>query len=882
MSWLRHVFHRSEIYDDLAEEMRLHLEEKVDRFMAEGMSRKDAESRARREFGNATLLEERGREVWQWRRLEQIWADAVFAVRQLRKSPTFTFTCLFTLALGIGANTAVFSVIDTILLHPLPYLDPGRLALVSESLPKLGSVNVGMSSAEYLDYQSNNRVFAETAAYTNFADNGYNLTGSGQPVRVNVARISASALPLLGVVPSLGRNFTSEEDRYPNDHVALLSHSLWQSQFGADSKILGRVIRLNDTPYTVVAVMPASFQFPRDGAPTSERPGLWLPMAFPPQALSPDNRIHTFGIGLIGRLKPGVSFTQAQQDMQQVASAFMRQYANIYSGSVQVVPHVSSFSTHSTEKTRPILLLLASAVVCLLLIACANVASLLLARANARGAEMALRVAVGASRTRILSQCLVESCVLAFFGASAGVLLAVLTVAGFRAFGPESLPRLQDVTLDPVALVFTFGVAFLASILFGFAPAWKLSHVDPQTALRGASQVGTGRGSQRGQDIIASSEIALALILLVVGGLLLRSFRQLVNVPFGFDPDHAFVVRTVFDKGHYPDNLRRAVVQQDMLNRLSQLPGITAAAEASHLPLSDSRQIGFNFETSAPTDTYWTDNSLVSPGYFHTMGITLLQGRDFTTTDRADSIPVAIVSQAFAQRFFPHSNPIGHRIMWGVPSGYTIIGVVGDVRISSLDAEPAPMTYLNLFQVVDETDRTAFILRGPSANSALLPAIRQSIWSTDNELPLYDATTLRDLIAESLSQRRFTLYMLAGFAFIALALSAVGISGVISYLVTQRNREFGVRIALGANRSDVMRLVLSHGMKLAVAGCTVGMILAEIASHFVVPSLYQTSAYDPVTLGLVTLLLFAVVLLAVWMPARRASRVEPMQVLRSE
>jgi predicted permease len=882
MQWLRQLVSRHHRYDDISVSIQEHLEEKIHELTQDGMSQEEAARAARREFGNVVLLEERSREVWQWPTLESLWADTKYAARQLRKSPGFALTAIVTLALGIGANTAVFSVINTILFHPLPYKDPSRLVLVSETIPLLGKDEVGMSAAEYADYQRQNRVFGETAAFTNFYGDAFNLTGSGQPMRVNAAQISASALPLLGVAPTLGRNFTPEEDRHGADLVVLLSHALWQSQFGADPGILGKTIHLNEKPYTVIGVMPASFRFPFDRAPLSERASLWLPMAFDPHLFDPSKRVKSFGVGFIGRLKPGMTPQQTQTDVAQIAANFMKQHADTYIGNIRVAPHVFPFIAHTTEKARPLLILLAAAVACVLLIACANVANLLLARANARSQEMALRAAVGAGRARILRQCLVESALLAFLGAAAGVLLAVALVFGFRSFGPAELPRLQDVTLHPIALAFTFALALLTSILFGFAPAWRLSRIAPQSSLKASTQVGSGQSSQRVQNVIAAAEIALALVLLITGGLLLRSFMRLLDSPFGFDPQNTFVVRTIFDRGRYPEAAKRTAVQKELLDRLSHLPGITAIAEASHLPLSDTRLIGFRLEHSAPNDFHWIENSFVSPGYFHAMGITLRQGRDFTDQDRSNSTPVAIISQAFARQYFPHQNPIGQRLLWGVPSGFTVIGIAADVHISALDADPPPMTYFNLFQAEGETDRTAFILRGKSAGPELLPEIRKQIWSLDKELPLYDAATLQSFVSESLAERRFTILLLSSFALIALTLAAIGVFGVISYLAAQRRREFGVRIALGADRASIARLVLRRGAAIAIAGCACGLILSFFASRLLLASLYRTSQYDPVTLCLVPTILFVVVLLAAWLPASQAAKVDPIHALRGE
>ena len=878
MRWLKHLFTRRHRYDELSESIREHLEEKIADLMDSGTPRAEAERAARHEFGNVALIEERSREIWRWSTLESIGADLGYAARKLRKSPAFTITCLLTLALGIGANTAVFSTIDTILLHPLSYRDPSRLVLISESLPLEGSNDVGVSAQEYLDYRSQNSVFSETAAFET-AD--FNLTGIGEPRRINAARISASALPLLGVTPELGRNFTSEEDRYGSDHVVLLSHALWQSQYGSAPDIVGKTIHLDETAYTVIGVLPASFRFPLDAAPPSERASLWLPMAFAPNLLNPDNRTMEFGVGLIGRLKPDVSSQRAQADMNQIANRFMQQYG--YSGTIRVAPHVYPFSAHSVERARPLLILLAAAVLCVLLIASANIANLLLARASARTQEMALRMAIGADRLRLLRQCLVESSLLGLLGSIAGILVAIVLLAGLKHFGPTSLPRLQDVAIHPIVLLFALALSLITSLFFGFAPAWRLSRVAPQASLRAARQSNSDRRGQRLQNSVATAEIALAFVLLIAGGLLLRSFTRLLDSPFGFNPQNSFIVRTVFDHVRYPDPVKRDVVQKQLLERLARLPGITAVAEASHLPLSDSRQIGFRLEHAAPDDYHLAENSLITPGYFRAMGVDLVSGRDFTLDDRRNSPPVAIISQALGHEYFPGENPIGQRFQWGDRATFTIIGVAADVRVSSLDTDPPPMIYLDMFQIDSGVSgKTAFILRGQTAGTELLPAIRDEVWSVDSELPLYEAATLQSLISESLAQRSFTIVLLGAFAVTALLLASVGIFGVISYLVAQRSSEFGIRMALGASRSQIANLVLSRGAMIAVMGCLCGLALSAFASRLLLTSLYRTDWYDPVMLCLVTLLLSFVVLLASWLPARRAAATDPMHALRNQ
>jgi putative ABC transport system permease protein len=512
----------------------------------------------------------------------------------------------------------------------------------------------------------------------------------------------------------------------------LLSHALWQSQYGADAAIVGKIIHLDETAYTVVGVMPASFRFPLDAAPPSEHASLWLPLAFAPDLLKPENRTMEFGVGLIGRLKANVTSQQAQNEMDRIAARFMRQYG--YSGTLRVMPHVYPFAAHSVEKARPILTLLAASVLCVLLIASANIANLLLARASTRTQEMALRLAIGANRRRIIRQCLVESSLVGFLGSLAGMVAAVILLAGLKHFGPTSLPRLRDLAIHPIVLLFAVSLSLVTSLVFGFAPAWRLSRVAPQASLRAAKQASADRSGQGLQNSVAAAEIALAFVLLIAGGLLLQSFMRLVDSPFGFNPQNAFVVRTVFDHVRYPDPVKRGAVQKQLLDRFSHLPGITAVAAASHLPLSDTRQIGFRLEHAAQDDFRVAENSLISPGYFHAMGIVLLSGRDFTLSDRQDSPSVAIINQALSRKYFAGRDPIGQRFEWGDRPLFTIVGVAADVHISSLDTDAPPMIYLNMFQVENGASvRTAlfFAVRVPRLNFCPLLIGKSGPWTAN-------------------------------------------------------------------------------------------------------------------------------------------------------
>jgi predicted permease len=810
--------------------------------------------------------------------VETLLQDIRYGWRMLARNPGFTAIAVLTLAIGIGASTAIFSVVDTVLLRPLPYQQPDRLVVVSETLPGTSTDEIGVSAGEYQDYRDRNRSFSQVGAYES---DGFNLTGVGRPLRVNAARLSASTFPLLGVSAELGRTFTQEEDGYGSSHVAVLSHALWERQYSSDPNIMGKTVKLDEKPFTVIGVMPASFRFPFDGAPLSEMADLWVPIAFEPDLLRPENRTREFGVGLIGRLKPGISREQAQSDVEGIATAFMRQYG--YSGTLRVAPRAYAFAARTVEKARPLVILLILAVACVLIIACANVANLLLARASHRSREMAVRSAIGANPARILRQCLVESVLLSMCGASAGIIVAAVSVAGLRRFGPADVPRLHDVMLHPVVLLFTLVLSVITAILFGFVPAWRLAHVAPQACLKEATQAGPARGTQRLQNSVATIEIAAALVLLIAGGLLLRSFVHLLDAPFGFDPKGVFVVRTLFDRARYPDPIKRQAAQRELLDRLSHLPGVTAAAAASHLPLSDTRQIGFRLEHAPANDYHWAQNSMVSPGYFRSMGISLIEGRDFTARDRTDTPSVAIISEKMAKEYFPGRSPIGQRFQWGNLAFFTITGVAANVHISALDADPPPMIYVSMFQVESgASGRNAFVLRSSGQEQGLFQEVQQQVWSVDKDLPIYNTTTLEELVSESLAQRRFTVLLLGSFAVIAMLMAGIGLFGVISYMVAERTREFGVRMALGADRTSIYRQVLKRAAALAIGGCGIGLLLSAFATRLLQASLYQVSRFDWPTLVLLPLLLLSIALFAAYWPARRATQVDPMVALRYE
>jgi len=882
LSRLAGLFRRKHADESLGAELRSHLEMLEQENIRRGMSADEARYAARREFGGFEQTIEDHRQLRSLPMLENFSRDLRLGIRMLGKNPGFTLVAVITLALGIGANTAVFSLVNAVLIRRLPYKDPEQLVLLTETLPQLGANEVGVAAGEYLDYRDQNRCFSQTAAYETA---GFNLTGDGIPLRVQAARVSASAFSLLSVNAQLGRTFTDEEDRDGAPGVAVISGSLWRNHYSGSQGFLGKTIRLDEKPFTIIGVMPASFQFPFDGAPISDRADLWVPIAFSSDRFA--DRVREFGIGVIGRLKQGVTSALAQQDILRIADNFMRDHPESYAGTVRVSPRTFPFAGHAVEKIRPLVWLLESAVACVLLIACANVANLLMAKARSRRREMAIRSAVGAARGRLLSQCLVESFLLSLLGAGVGLALSLLMISAARQFGPSSLPQLQDVSLDPAALAFTLILSVTITLFFGLVPALQLSRVSPQLALKDAAQVGRSQATRRLQDTLVVLEIGAALALLIGGTLLLQSFVRLLNVPTGFQPQNTVIVRTLFDWSRYPDPLKREAVQKELLTRLAALPGAKLVAEASHLPLSEVRQIGFYIEGTPPGEFRWANNSLVSPGYFRAMGISMLRGRDFTEQDDRMSTNVAVISEALAKQFFANQDPIGKRFNWGGRADFTIIGVAADVRVTALDADPPPMIYDSMFQVESgASSRTAFVVKLGSADAAVqravLQSVQQEIWHLDKDLPIYGVSTLQSLIEESVSQRRFTMVLIGGFGILALVLALIGLFGVASYVVVLRQQELALRMALGAGRATVGWMVLKQGGLLGVAGCIVGLFVFFAGSSLLSSSLYQTNRHDPLTLLLVPLILFLATLFASYWPARRAMRVDPMTLLRYE
>ncbi len=809
--------------------------------------------------------------------------DFRFAIRQLRKNPGFALTTILTLALGIGATTAMFSLINGVLLRPLPFPEPDRLMMIApldESAVKTG-IPSSISYPDFFDWRARNRSFDAMASYRH---DRRTLTGSGMPQNLESQTVSSEFFRVLGVNPMLGRGFVMEDEK-AGTHVAVLSDALWQSTFGGDKSIVGRNITLDNTSYTVIGIAPPGFLFPMFGA----APSVWTSLADDRNdAKEPlTSQRGAEMLLLVARLKPGVSIAQATADVSLIARNLSEQYpdTNKRMPSATVVPELENL----VGDTRSALRVLFAAVMFLLLIACANVAGLMLTRASRRRSEIAVRSAMGASRVQIIRQVLVESVLLAICGGALGVIFSVLLLNTILRFVPQQLPRLHQVAVDGWVLAFAAGVSIVTGVLFGALPAWRMSRLDPSTALReGTRTMTTGRGQHRTHNILVVAETAIGLVLLVGAGLLIRSFIRVLNVDPGFDPHHVLTVSLELPDNQYPQ-LKRVQFQEELLSRLAALPGVESASSGYPIPLSQHNiGIGFSIEgrPTAKGDEPAAPVTIVTPGFFRTMRIPVIAGRDFLATDDSKAPAVVIVDQAFANQYFPGENPVGKRIKPGLGDGITeepvreIIGVVGSVKRKGITTETEAQFYLPLKQAIILTP--ALVVRTSGDPLAMLGPIRDQVGQMDSNVPLYRVSTLEDYVALSAAQPRFQTVLIAFFAAMALLLSAIGLYAVLAYMVAQRTLEIGLRLALGAQRESVVGLILRRGLLLAAMGLAIGIVASMVLTRFLAEMLYGVKPLDPLTFVAVSAVLMMVSLIASSAPAYRAARLDPMKTLREQ
>jgi putative ABC transport system permease protein len=789
----------------------------------------------------------------------------------LWKSPGFTAVIVLALGIGIGATTAIFSVVNAILLRALPYGDPDRIVMVWMDNRKLDLDQDFHSYPNYADYRDQNQTFDEIAA---FNDRSFNLTGSGDPERIIGAWSSANLFSVLGTEPAIGRVFTVEEEEPGKDLVVVLSHGLWQRRFGGDPAIVGQQVSMNGVNRTVIGIMPPQFAFPR------KETEVWVPLAIN-QNLK--NARGAFFLKSVGRLKPEVSLEQAQADTKTIATRLAQEYDYLSSYGVNLV----RLHDQIVGNVRPALLVLLGAVAFVLLIACANVANLLLARAAVREREIAIRTALGAGRWRIVRQLLTESLLLSLAGGALGLLLAFWGLDVLVALSPQDIPRLDQIRIDGRVLAFTLLVSLLTGLIFGLAPALQASKPDLNESLKEGGRGSTGgiHGS-RVRSILVISEIALSLILLIGAGLMIRSFQRLLEFDLGFNPERLLTLKVQLAGSRYGQGQQVVSFYDQLLQRVESLPGVESAGAVSDVFLSKTpNSTTFSLEgrpDPPPAEDIEVPFDSISPNYFRVMGIPLLKGREFDHRDVADAPGVVIINDTFARMFFPGEEPVGRRFRYRGDNNpwLTIVGVVADMRRTGFDSEVRPETFLPYAQ--NPSGRLTLIVRASSDPSALVGSIRSEVSQIDPGQAVYDVKTMDKWLGEMVSQRRFNMMLLAIFAGVALILAAVGIYGVISYSVTQRTHEIGIRIALGAARRDVMRLVVGQAAKLTGVGLGAGLVAAFALTRLMTSLLYGVSATDPVTFALIPFVLAAVALLSSYIPARRAAKVDPMIALRYE
>jgi putative ABC transport system permease protein len=812
--------------------------------------------------------------------------DVQFALRQLLKQPGFTLIAVLTLALAIGATTAVVSLVNALLVRPLPYRDPQQLVLLLQHFKSQNLERIPVSPPEFVEYEARAQSFEKLGA---FGYTSFNLAAEDRPERIAGATVTAGVLPLLGVAPVKGRFFEPEECKLGRDDVIILSARLWQRRFNSDPQIIGKKLLLNGKSFTVVGVMPTGFDFPLqlfnlgNGGQFRERADIWKPLAFT------DNEMKARGsreYALIGRLAAETSVVRAQAEIETINAQMRREHPGNYRQDNSFGGDVFPLQQLAVGGIRAALLILLSAVFLVLLIACANLTTMLLARAAAREREMGIRVALGAGPLRLLKQVLTESVLLALVGGAAGVLLALWGVELLKVIGAQTVPRLREVNLDLNVLGVTLAIAVGTGIIFGLIPALASARPELTEALKeGGRSSSQGARRNRLRNGLVIAEVALALVLLSGAGLLMKSFARLQNVNPGFNPRNALTFEISLPKIQYADDPSIVRFNNEARRRIAALPGVQAAGFSTILPLAGTNSDwSFAIEGRSSNDNSPSpdeEKRQVSPDYFRALETPLIKGRLFSNADTVDAPPVIILNQTFAKKFWPNQDALGKRITFDNPKKtakwITIVGVVGDIRHFGLEIDPKPEMYVPFAQEPYFT--TIYVVRSSQDPRGLLPAIRREIQAIDPAVPLANVRTFDDVIADSVAPRRLSVVLLGVFAAVAVLLATVGIYGVISYLVVQRTHEMGVRMALGAQRCDVLRLVVGHALKLVGIGTVVGLVLAFLSTRALSALLYSVGAFDPTTFIFVTIALAAVALLASYIPALRATRADPLIAL---
>jgi predicted permease len=884
------MFEHKRKLHDFTSEIEAHLQLETERLQEQGLSERDARFAARRAFGNLLQAEEQFIEASRWLWLDHLWQDVRYGLRMLRRAPGFAAIAVSTMALGIGATTAIFSIVDAVLLHPLPYPRAEQLVSVVDDLPGVGAQDVGISVPEWQDLQRSG-IFDYVSP---IGGGDVNLTGASQPTRIRFLNVAPNYFAVLGVKPQLGHGFN------PQDHTpgftleVLISDGLWKRAFGADPGILDKNLRLDNDLYRVIGVMPSSYHDP-GRSPQDRNIEIWAASGFAAPPAPPPLRSSHFLPETIARVRTGLTIAAAQSQVDALVAALQKQFPGDYpkqSGwRIRLVPLQETV----VGDVRQSLILLLGAVGLVLLIGCVNVANLLLARASGRGREMAIRQALGAASGRLISQLLTEGLLLSLLGGIAGLGILFGTKAILLRSLPQSLPLLNEVSINWVVLVFALAATLLAGILFGLAPALQSRAVDLIAMLKREGRGSTGTGEQaRMRRALVVTEFALSVVLMIAAGLLVRSFADLLKVRPGFAPQDVMAMRTWLPVPNDPSTdiygsvAQEATLLREILRRGATLPGVKeiAIGNVSAIPLGHGRKdlnpnpLILEGRDTQGDQTLLVGRSVVTPEYFHLLSMTLLRGRIFGESDDDKSPAVAVINEAFAHKYWPNENPIGKRLKLNPTSAAwtSVAGVIADARTESLAESAVPQIYLSAYQ--RRVKDLGIFLRGRLEMATIPEQLREQVQSIDPELPVFGAQTLNEMASTSLAERRFSMETVALFALTALLLAGLGIYGVISYIVRERTHEIGIRLALGARPTNILQMVLRQGLQLAITGAVVGLAAAAIVAHLMAGLLYGVRPTDPVTFAAVALTLIGVALLACYIPARRAIRVHPVVALR--
>jgi putative ABC transport system permease protein len=873
---------------EIVEELAQHLEDRYAQLLSGGAPPEEAYRAALAELSESESLERELRRVERQfapepialgsiRRtnmLKDLWQDLRFGARMLLKQPGFTSIAALTLSLGVGANTAIFSMVNALLLRPLPYVESERLVLLAEKSRTGGRLDA--SYPNFVDWRAQAHSFEGMAASH---PRSFILTGEDRAARIRGRSVNWNFFQLLGVQPQRGRLFAEADDRYGAARTVIVSHGFWQGRLGGDANIIGKTMRLTGEAYTVIGALPPGFEY--FGAADVYAP---LNLFVSPDSGFVNRGSSASSFNAVARLKPGVTLQQANSEMDALGRQLAREYPNVNEGKSAMAERLQDVMSEGVRRSLWVLL---GAVGFILLIACINVANLLLVRAAERQKELAVRLALGAGRGRIVRQLLSESLLLAALGAACGVLLGRWMLAGLLTLAPPDIPGLSRVGLDNAALLFALGLAALTSLLFGLAPAFQASQTDIQTTLKDGGRLTTGATRPSARNALLIAEVSLSLVLLAGAGLLVRSMYNLLRVDLGFNADNLLTMRLSLAGGKY-DPQKSRVFYDECLARAQALPGAQSAALAHSLPIQGTNWSGEFVAADKPAhsraDLPESDYLRVSANYFETMGIRLLRGRLFTTADTPESAPVIIINETLARRIWPGEDPLGKRVKQGSPEEDSpwreVIGVVNDVKMNGVDLPTTMQTYLPFSQMPGES--VGLVVRAERDPTALASAVEQAIHAIDKDLPVYSIFTMDQLLGNSLAQRRLTLILLASFAALALLLAAVGIYGAIAYTVRQRTNELGIRMALGAQSGDVLKLILGQGLKLALIGVALGLVAAFALTRWIESLLFEVRPTDPLTFSLIAVVLLSVALVACWVPARRATQVDPLLALRGE